>query len=127
MIAQRLVEAYEDEFNAVIDYTAYWYNGNSPVFEEIIKDECRHAKLLAGRIIELGSLLPCYWPKAKDTPSRDQRENYEDAFKDEIEAVKLYTELALMSKSVDPRTYDLIIPILEDEKRHRDIFQRFLK
>lgn len=126
MIVKRLIEAYEDEFNAIIDYTAYWYNGNSPVFEEIIKDECKHARLLAVRIIELGELVPCYWPKPKDTPSRDAQENYEDAFKDEIEAVKLYESIAQVTKFTDPRTNSIVNQILDDEKRHRDIFQRFL-
>ena len=126
MLVRRLIEAYEEEFNSIIDYTAYWYNGNSPVFESVIDDECNHARLLATRILELGELVPCYWTKPKDEPSRDARTNYKDAFDDEIKAIKMYQSLALMTKSNDSRTYSFIEGILADEQRHAEIFKRFL-
>lgn len=126
MVVKHLIEAYQSEFDAIIDYTAYWYNGNSPVFEEVIRDECDHARKLALRIVELGELVPCYWTKSKDTPSRDAQENYKDAFEDEIKAIKMYKAIALMTKSTDPRTYSLVQQILADEEEHADIFKRFL-
>lgn len=137
-LIKKLNQALADEWLA---YYQYWIGAKiavgpmrGAVVAELIEhanDELRHADMLVERILQLGG-SPIIEPKewynnttcGYETPSNSKvgvllKQN----IKGEQCAIKVYSELAELTKDKDPLTYNLVVEILTDEVEHEEDLQ----
>ncbi len=96
--------------------------------KEHAEDELRHAGMVRDRIKELGGqilLSPKDWYRFTNCGyikpvSFNVSSILNDAIEGERCAIKIYTELADMTRGKDEKTYKMVSQILEEEKEHEE-------
>ncbi len=135
--------------NAAAELTTYYYytilranliglegEGLKEIAEAARIEDRNHFEALVPRIYELGGSLPedmkafhdisaCPPAKLPENPS-DVREILKVLVEAERCAVRGYTRLCQMTAGKDPRTYDLVSAILNEEIEHESWFSEFL-
>ncbi len=95
-------------------------------FEEIARQEMKHAETIAERLFYLGGT-----PTTKPDPinvGKTLKDMIKQDTKDEENAIKLYKEIiALAQKENDGTTAFLFMEILKDEEDHHDTFTSLLE
>lgn len=140
-IIEELNKALADEWLAYMQYSiaaeivkGKMYHVASKELKDIAKEELEHIKELTKRIIQLGG-TPLTDPKdffektncGYEVPTEDVRKAIEAAAKGEGCAIKVYNNIAKLTKDKDPVTYQLIIHILKEEEDHEQRFESILE
>ena len=95
-------------------------------FEDIAKEEMKHAEAIAERLFYLGGI-----PTTKPDPinvGKNLKEMVTQDVKDEENAIKLYNEIiSLARKQKDETTALLFMELLKEEEDHHDTFTSLLE
>lgn len=141
-LIEQLNQALADEWLA---HYQYWLGAKvlkGPLKDEIVEeltehseDELRHAGMLAERIIELDGvplLSPNEWfdvmgcgYEAPEDPS--PAAILEQNIQGETCAIDTYKALAHVTKERDPKSHQMLLEILEDEKEHKEDLEMLQK
>jgi len=136
-----LMKAYCSELETTQNYLAnsVWLDGlrAQEVVEALgadLSDEMGHAQKLAQRMKQLGYCPPGSLSLERTqnylqphTDSTDLRHVVEGVIKAEDEAVQTYQAIIIACGHRDPVTADMAVRILEEEERHKCLFEGFLK
>lgn len=141
-LLEKLNKAFADEWLA---YYQYWVGAKlvtGPMrgvvageLEEHAGDELRHAGMLAERIIQLGGsppIKPNDWYQLTNCGYEAPEDPYvepilEQNIKGEQCAIKVYNELAEMTKDKDTITYHIALEILHDEIEHEEDLEAIME
>jgi bacterioferritin len=95
-------------------------------FEDIAKQEMKHAESIAERLFYLGAI-----PTTKPEPinvGKNLREMIAQDVKDEKKAIDMYKGIIKMARAEDDETTALLfMEILKDEEDHHDTFTTLLE
>jgi len=137
-----LNRAFADEWLAHYQYWLGAKLAKGPMKDGVIAellqhaaDEMRHADLVSNRIIQLGGtpvLTPQDWYKHTNCGYDAPEDPYvrvllEQNIKGEQCAIGVYDALAKKTRDTDRITYELVLPILNDEIQHEEDLQALLE
>lgn len=141
-LIKQMNQALADEWLA---HYQYWLGAKvikGPLKDEIVRelvehsgDELRHAGMLADRIVELGGtplMSPEEWFEATGC-GYEAPEDYSPAaiveqnIDGEKCAIDTYKALVQVTKDRDPKSHEMFLEILADEKEHKEDLERLQK
>ena len=133
-IVELLTQAYWMEIEMVTHYLAGSTPGGAGAVDAAlargIDDEVVHTQALGRRILQLHGDLPDQGPTQYGAPlgrQPDERAMLEALIAIELGAIRHYARIARATAGADADTHDLALRILEDERRHLRLFERFLR
>lgn len=140
-IIELLTTAYWMEIETVMSYIAGSVNPDGVRAQDVaeslardIQEELRHAQLFAGRIHELEGIVPgsmefhaaqgYLQPPLKQT---DVLHVIKGVLEAENGAIEFYNRIIEETNETDWATQEMAIGILQDEEKHRRLFEGFLR
>lgn len=133
-IVELLTQAYWMEIEIVTHYLAGSTPGGAGAVDAVlargIDDEVEHTRALGRRILELHGDLPDQGPLQYGSPlgrQPDERAMLEALIAIELGAIRHYARIVRATAAADADTHELALSILEDERRHLRLFERFLR
>jgi len=98
--------------------------GKSALISELAEDEMRHAEMLADQIANLGGKST--WRITPFERKSTVKDTLKQIIESEEQAIRDYTEL-IDRLSGQPTLREIVMSILEDEKRHKGRTENLLK